>query len=114
MIQSDRMSVEIKPNNFQDQKKLENHMDDDAQSANDKIVDHAKWAVSIGFAAQGLGYATVMTALPSIKSKFKLLDDQLSIIILGGIYCLCIRLITCRSACCQIWFTSCHHHRFYI
>ena len=70
------MSVEIKPNNFQDQKqKLENHMEDHVQSPSDKILEHAKWAVSIGFAAQGLGYATVMTALPSIKSKFKLLDD---------------------------------------
>ena len=37
------MSVEIKPNNFQDQKqKLENHMEDHVQSANDKIMDHAK------------------------------------------------------------------------
>jgi fucose permease len=30
-----------------------------------------------------LGYASVMTALPTIKSRFRLSDDQLSIIILG-------------------------------
>ena len=39
--------------------------------------------IALGFATQGLGYASVMTALPTIKSRFRLSDDQLSIIILG-------------------------------
>ena len=48
-----------------------------------KALTHAKWIVALGFATQGLGYATVMTALPSNKSRFQLSDDQLSFIILG-------------------------------
>ncbi len=40
-------------------------------------------AISFGFATQGFTYATVMTALPSLKSRFSLNDDELSFIILG-------------------------------
>ncbi|RZG78656.1 MFS transporter [Acinetobacter sp. WCHAc060033] len=39
--------------------------------------------IALGFATQGLGYATVMTALPTFKNRFKLSEDLLSIIILG-------------------------------
>lgn len=39
--------------------------------------------IALGFATQGLGYATVMTALPIFKMRFKLSEDLLSIIILG-------------------------------
>ena len=39
--------------------------------------------IALGFATQGLGYATVMTALPTFKNRFQLSDDQLSMIILG-------------------------------
>ena len=46
-------------------------------------LSKTKNVIALGFATQGLGYATVMTALPTFKSHFKLSEDQLSIIILG-------------------------------
>ncbi|MDH0564531.1 MFS transporter [Acinetobacter courvalinii] len=53
------------------------------QSVNDRISSKIRKVIALGFATQGLGYATVMTALPSIKGRFRLSDDQLSLIILG-------------------------------
>ncbi len=53
------------------------------QSVNDGISSKTRKVIALGFATQGLGYATVMTALPSIKGRFRLSDDQLSLIILG-------------------------------
>ena len=55
----------------------------DLLQENHHAISKAKKAIAIGFATQGIGYATVMTALPTIKNRFKLSDDQLSIIILG-------------------------------
>lgn len=53
------------------------------QSVNDGISSKTRKVIALGFATQGLGYATVMTALPTIKGRFRLSDDQLSLIILG-------------------------------
>ena len=58
-------------------------MQQDINTLQKQTLTQAKWTVALGFATQGLGYATVMTALPVIKSRFKLSDDQLSIIILA-------------------------------
>lgn len=58
-------------------------MPQDINTSKKQALTQAKWTVALGFATQGLGYATVMTALPAIKSRFKLSDDQLSIIILA-------------------------------
>lgn len=48
-----------------------------------RILSKIHKVIALGFATQGLGYATVMTALPSIKDRFKLTEDQLAMIILG-------------------------------
>ncbi len=53
------------------------------QSVNNLMLSKTRKVIALGFATQGLGYATVMTALPTIKGRFKLSDDQLSLIILG-------------------------------
>lgn len=53
------------------------------QRVDHRILSKTHKVIALGFATQGLGYATVMTALPSIKSRFRLSDDQLSLIILG-------------------------------
>ncbi|USA53486.1 MFS transporter [Acinetobacter sp. C32I] len=50
---------------------------------NNLMLSKTRKVIALGFATQGLGYATVMTALPTIKGRFRLSDDQLSIIILG-------------------------------
>lgn len=47
------------------------------------MLSKTRKVIALGFATQGLGYATVMTALPTIKGRFRLSDDQLSLIILG-------------------------------
>ncbi|OBY73990.1 MFS transporter [Acinetobacter gyllenbergii] len=53
------------------------------QNVNNRMLSKTRTVISLGFATQGLGYATVMTALPTIKGRFRLSDDQLSLIILG-------------------------------
>lgn len=53
------------------------------QSVNNLMLSKTRKVIALGFATQGLGYATVMTALPTIKGRFRLSDDQLSLIILG-------------------------------
>ncbi|WP_336041952.1 MFS transporter [Acinetobacter dispersus] len=53
------------------------------QSVNNRMLSKTRKVIALGFATQGLGYATVMTALPTIKGRFRLSDDQLSLIILG-------------------------------
>ena len=50
---------------------------------NNLMLSKTRKVIALGFATQGLGYATVMTALPTIKGRFRLSDDQLSLIILG-------------------------------
>lgn len=59
-----------------DQNSIIQHSDNLTLSKTQKVI-------ALGFATQGLGYATVMTALPTIKSRFMLSDDLLSLIILG-------------------------------
>lgn len=49
----------------------------------DPALSRTRKIIALGFATQGLGYATVMTALPTFKNRFQLSEDQLSIIILG-------------------------------
>ncbi|NNP68040.1 MFS transporter [Acinetobacter sp. Ac_5812] len=53
------------------------------QGVNNPMLSKTRKVIALGFATQGLGYATVMTALPTIKGRFRLSDDQLSLIILG-------------------------------
>ena len=53
------------------------------QAVNNLMLSKTRKVIALGFATQGLGYATVMTALPTIKGRFRLSDDQLSLIILG-------------------------------
>lgn len=53
------------------------------QNVNNRTLSKTRTVIALGFATQGLGYATVMTALPTIKGRFRLSDDQLSLIILG-------------------------------
>lgn len=58
-------------------------LNQDIQSVNNLMLNKTRKVIALGFATQGLGYATVMTALPTIKNRFRLSDDQLSIIILS-------------------------------
>lgn len=55
----------------------------DIHNENNLMLSKTRKVIALGFATQGLGYATVMTALPTIKGRFRLSDDQLSLIILG-------------------------------
>ncbi|MDQ9008949.1 MFS transporter [Acinetobacter gerneri] len=56
---------------------------DVTEKLSQQLQNKTRWTIALGFATQGLGYATVMTSLPSLKSRFTLNDDELSIIILA-------------------------------
>ena len=58
-------------------------LNQEIQNVNNLKLSRIRKVIALGFSTQGLGYATVMTALPTIKSRFRLSDDQLSIIILS-------------------------------
>lgn len=69
--------------------------------------------IALGFATQGLGYATVMTALPTFKNRFKLSGRPTFNHYFRCLYHSSTRFCFGRSPCGKTRFKICHRDSFY-